>query len=69
MKKNMGNIDRIARFSIAIIIGLLYYFGMISGLVATVLLILSAIFIITSFISFCPLYFPFGLSTRGKKKE
>jgi hypothetical protein len=31
-----------------------------------VLLILSGVFILTSLISFCPLYFPFGISTRKK---
>lgn len=66
MKKNMGNVDKIIRISLAVLIGLLYYLGIISGMVATILLILSGIFIITSFISFCPLYFPFGISTKKK---
>lgn len=69
MKKNMGNVDKIIRISLAVLIGLLYYLGLISGMVATILLILSGIFIITSFISFCPLYFPFGISTKKKVDE
>jgi hypothetical protein len=31
-------------------------------------LIFAGIFILTSFLSFCPLYLPFGISTRSKKK-
>ena len=63
MKKNMGGIDRIVRTIVAIGVGALYYFGVISGTLAYVLLALAAIFLITSFVSFCPLYAIFGLNT------
>lgn len=66
MKKNIGKTDRIIRFSVAIVIALLYFFGLIPGIAATILGVLAVIFIITSFISFCPLYLPFGISTRRK---
>lgn len=69
MKKNMGSTDRIIRVMIAVIIAALYFTNLISGSVATILLALSAIFILTSFISFCPLYLPFGLSTLPKNKN
>jgi K+-transporting ATPase A subunit len=66
MKKNMGSIDKVVRILAAIAIIIIYYNGMVSGLVATILLIVAAIFIATSFIGTCPLYLPFGLSTRKK---
>jgi len=66
MKKNMGNIDRIVRIILALVIAGLYFVDVISGTVAIIGLALAAIFILTSFISFCPLYLPFGLSTRKK---
>lgn len=69
MKKNMGNIDRVIRILVALVIIALYYTGQISGTLAIVGLVLSAIFILTSFISFCPLYLPFGLSTRKKEEK
>ena len=69
MKKNMGSTDRIIRVMIAVIIAALYFTNLISGSVATILIALSAIFILTSFISFCPLYLPFGLSTLPKNKN
>ena len=69
MKKNMGKVDRIIRILIAAIIIALYFTNVINGTLAIVLLALSGIFILTSFISFCPLYLPFGLSTRGKEQN
>ena len=66
MKKNMGNTDKIIRILVALVIILLYFTHQISGMLAIVGLILSGIFILTSFISFCPLYLPFGINTCKK---
>jgi hypothetical protein len=66
MKKNMGSADKILRIFVAIIIGVLYFAKLISGTLAIVLLVFASAFILTSFISFCPLYYPFGISTRKK---
>ncbi|MCC6768458.1 MAG: DUF2892 domain-containing protein [Bacteroidia bacterium] len=68
MKTNMGSIDRIARIIAAIIIAVLYFTGQITGIAAVILLILATIFIVTGFISFCPLYSLFGIQTNPKKK-
>ena len=68
MKKNVGSTDKIIRILIAILIGVLYYNETIKGTTAIILLIFAIIFLITSFISFCPLYVPFGIST-SKKNE
>ncbi len=67
MKKNMGTLDRIVRVLVAVVIAALYFTGTISGTVAIVLLALAAVFILTSLVSFCPLYLPLGLSTLRKK--
>ncbi len=67
MKKNMGTADRIIRIIIAAIIVTLYFTEMITGTLAIVLLVLSGIFVLTSFISFCPLYTLFGIKTCPKK--
>jgi hypothetical protein len=69
MKKNMGLLDKSIRGILAAIIAILYFTNVISGTVALVLGVLAIIFLITSFISFCPLYAPFGISTRSKKLE
>ena len=65
MKPNMGTIDRILRIIAAAVVGLLYYVGMISGIVATVLGVLAIVFILTSMVSFCPLYAPFKFNTKN----
>lgn len=67
MKKNMGSTDKVIRILIALIIGVLYYTGIISGTTALVLGIFAVIFVLTSLISFCPLYLPLGISTCKKK--
>ena len=64
MKKNMGTIDRVFRVLVAVAIIVLYLANIISGIVAIILLAIAAIFILTSFISFCPLYYPFKISTK-----
>lgn len=67
MKANMGNVDKMLRAIIAAVIAILFFTKVISGTLGTVLLVLEGVFLLTSFISFCPLYLPFGISTRKKK--
>ena len=69
MKKNMGLADKSIRVIIAFVIAVLYFTDTISGTMALVLGAFAAIFIITSFISFCPLYAPFGISTCKKETK
>lgn len=64
MIKNMGSTDRFLRVLVALIVAVLYFNEMISGTTAIVLGVLAAIFILTSVVSFCPLYYPFGIKTN-----
>lgn len=66
MKKNMGSADKIIRIILAIVIAVLFFMDVISGTLGVVLIALAAIFVLTSFISFCPLYLPFGVKTCKK---
>lgn len=68
MKKNMGTIDKVIRILIAVAVAILFFTNVITGVIGIVLIALAAIFVITSLISFCPLYLPFGINT-GKTKE
>ncbi len=63
MKTNMGGADRLIRTLIALVIAYLYYDGIIEGTLGLVLVILAGIFLLTSLISFCPLYTLFGMNT------
>ncbi|HRI20730.1 MAG TPA: DUF2892 domain-containing protein [Panacibacter sp.] len=69
MKKNMGKSDRIIRILIALIVGFLYYNGTITGTLGIVLLVLAGVFVLTSFIGFCPIYSVFGINTCGAKRK
>lgn len=66
MKQNMGTLDRIIRILLAVVVGILYLTQQITGTAALILGIVAAIFILTSLIGFCPLYAPFGISTKKK---
>lgn len=66
MKKNIGSTDKIIRIILAITVVILFYMNVISGTLALILGAFAIILLITSFINFCPLYFPFGISTRKK---
>lgn len=67
MKKNMGSIDKVVRILLAIVAVVLYFTNVVTGTWGIVLLVLAAVFVLTSLISVCPLYLPFGISTCKKK--
>jgi hypothetical protein len=67
MKRNMGNLDRGIRVAAAVIVAALIVSGTVSGVLAIVLGVLAVVFLLTSAISFCPLYAPFGISTCQRK--
>jgi fatty acid desaturase len=68
MKQNMGNTDRLIRTFVAIALIALAWMGYITGIWATVAYIGAAVFLLTSLVSFCPLYTLLGISTCPVKK-
>ena len=68
MKKNMGSLDRTIRIVLAIILIVLYAGGIITGVWGIAGLVLAGVFILTSLVSTCPLYLPFGIRTNQLKK-
>jgi len=69
MKKNMGNIDKIIRVLVAIVNAILIFTNVISGTLGVILLVLASVFVLTSLISFCPLYTLVGINTCPKDKQ
>lgn len=69
MKKNMGILDRSIRIMVAVVFGILYTLGIVSGTLGIVLLVLGGVFILTSLVQTCPLYLPFGISTLKKNSD
>ncbi len=67
MTKNMGTVDRVVRFLIAVAIGVAYFTGQLSGTVAVILGAIAVIFLLTSLVGVCPLYMPFRFSTRKQQ--
>jgi hypothetical protein len=69
MKKNMGSLDRTIRFVVAIVLIALFASGTITGVWGMAGLVLAGVFILTSLVSSCPLYMPFGIQTNRLKKR
>jgi len=67
MPKNIGTVDRIARVIIAAILAVLIFTGQVSSTAAIILGVVAVILLLTSIVSFCPIYFPFKISTAKKK--
>jgi hypothetical protein len=67
MKKNMGSIDKVLRILVAIAFVILYFTNVVTGVWGIVMLVIAAIFVITSIIGICPAYLPFGISTCKKQ--
>lgn len=68
MKKNVGSTDKVIRLLVAVLIAVLYFTNVISGTLAIVLGVIAVVFVVTSMVSVCPLYMPFGINTMGKKE-
>lgn len=66
MIKNMGNLDRALRLAIVLAIAVAFLLGKLSGTIALILGAIAVAFLLTSLVGTCPLYMPFGLSTRHK---
>lgn len=67
MKKNMGVTDKIVRIVLAIVFAILYFQDMVPAPWSYFLLVFAGVFVLTSLVSFCPLYTIFGLNTCKKK--
>ena len=63
MKRNMSKIDRIIRVILAAVFAYLYFSGIVTGAFGVMLLVLGAVFLLTSIVAFCPLYTIFKIST------
>lgn len=69
MKINMGTTDRFIRIALALLFSVLYFTDTVSGTFGYILLGLGAVFILTSMVSFCPLYVLIGFNTCPVKKS
>jgi hypothetical protein len=68
MKSNMGSADKAIRIVLAIVFAGLYITKLVEGTIGLALLVIGGVFLLTSVISFCPLYTLLGMNTSEKKK-
>ncbi len=66
MKSNMGLLDRLVRVGLVAVVAVLFFTGQLSTTAAIILGAAAVVFLATSVVGVCPLYLPFGLSTRGR---
>jgi hypothetical protein len=69
MKKNMGSVDKVIRLLVVVAFAILYVTNTITGTLGIVLLAIALLFLVTSLISYCPLYTLLGITTCPKKKK
>ncbi|MBT8320480.1 MAG: DUF2892 domain-containing protein [Eudoraea sp.] len=68
MKTNMGKLDKVLRFLLAVAVALLVYYDVLQGPLAYILIVVAVVFFLTSLTGFCPLYGLLGLSSSKRKK-
>lgn len=69
MKKNLASADRAIRILLAVLFAYLYFGEWVTGTWGIVLVVLGAVFVLTSFIGFCPLYAIFGISSLSENEQ
>lgn len=63
MTTNMGSADRIIRPLIAVVLIALYFTGVVTSTIGIALLVVAGVFLLTSAVSFCPLYRLLGINS------
>jgi len=64
----MGKVDKTIRIIVALVIAILFFTKIITGTLGIILLVVAGVFLVTSFISFCPLYTLVGCNTCKVKE-
>lgn len=66
MNPNISNLDRLIRFLLFVAAIVLFMMEIITGWLAYTLIAVGTVFLLTSLLSFCPIYRAFGLNSRKK---
>jgi hypothetical protein len=68
MKKNIGKTDGIVRLIFVALLVFFYFILNLEGTIGLIVLGIAFLLCLTVFTGICPLYYPFGISTRKKEK-
>lgn len=69
MKANLGLADKVVRVTIAVLVTVLFFTEIISGSMVFISLIVATTLLITSSISYCPVYGACGINTKKKLND
>jgi len=69
MKKNVNSVDKVVRILLAVVLGVLIFTNQVVGILAIILGVLAVVLVLTSVLSFCPIYAMFNLSTLKKSDK
>jgi hypothetical protein len=69
VKKNVNSTDKVIRVLLAIVLGVLIFTSQVTGILAIVLGVLAVVLVLTSVLSFCPIYALLNLSTIKKSEK
>lgn len=67
MTKNMGTWDRALRATLGILAAAAYGLGVLEGTLATVVLVVGIVLLVTAALGWCPPYSLLGISTCGTR--
>ena len=62
--QNESTIDRVIRFVLGAVLVYVWYAALVTGVLATVALVIRIILVLTGLIGWCPLYSLFGMKTH-----
>lgn len=69
MKRNIGKTDKLIRILLALALGLVVSFKVVTGVAATIFLLIAAVLLLTALINFCPIWHFSGISTKEKTNQ
>lgn len=69
MKKNVNSIDKVIRLLLAVVLGVLILTSQVTGTLAIIFGVLAVVLLLTSFLSFCPIYALLNISTLKKSDK
>ena len=69
MKKNVNSTDKVIRILLAVVLGVLILTNQVAGTLAIIFGVLAVVLLLTSFLSFCPIYALLNISTLKKSDK
>lgn len=64
---NVGGVDRAIRIAVGVALAAIAYFGILTGVNASIAYVIAAVALVTGLIKFCPVYAIVGLNSNKPK--